>query len=505
MSHLRGMNNTFKPNLEGQQSDQNSKPQNSFVNQYSDDLFGDMIPMTWYQMQQKELKLEPKCSYDDFAKGVSPELEVEKQLFFNTVEDLPTYPSRIYANLPPLLRDLTDPITNPNHKDISLLSGLVFCSALFPNVSAEYGGETHYPNLFGMVVAPSSTGKSHIRIGEYLVKEIIKKLQTNYKQQYAAFKNQSEGSNIPEPVQKTFLMSANTSDSALIDSLCKNDGIGIIYTNEMDAQASNEWANLSPIFRQMFDHQLISKDRVNSTVQIESPKCSILYSGTPGQFKSVITDFENGLHQRFMMYHFTSDLVWKSPFNVGFNLQDLGKNVYNNHLSRLLNIYEGKNIKFSLTKDQQVRFDSYFSALLESVKELSDKPIFSLVTRGAKLAHKIAMALTILRNSSPSEIIYCDDNDFEIALDIFDTSVKHSIFLATVKSKEYCPLHLEPVLNLFNDIESPLTRKELDSLAETKNIPVSTLTQHLKQLVQLGFIVKERRGVYKTPLAFSSY
>lgn len=75
-------------------------------------------------------------------------------------------------------------------------------------------------------------------------------------------------------------------------------------------------------------------------------------------------------------------------------------------------------------------------------------------------------------------------------------SVKHSMSLATVKSKEYCPLHLEPVLNLFNEIQSPLTRKELDSLAETKNIPTSTLTQHLKQLVQLGFILKERHGVY---------
>lgn len=75
-------------------------------------------------------------------------------------------------------------------------------------------------------------------------------------------------------------------------------------------------------------------------------------------------------------------------------------------------------------------------------------------------------------------------------------SVKHSMSLATVKSKEYCPLHLEPVMSLFNELESSLTRKELDSLAETKNIPVSTLTQHLKQLVQLGFILKERHGVY---------
>jgi transposase len=75
-------------------------------------------------------------------------------------------------------------------------------------------------------------------------------------------------------------------------------------------------------------------------------------------------------------------------------------------------------------------------------------------------------------------------------------SVKHSMFLATVKNIEYCPLHLEPVMSLFNEIESSLTRKELDSLAETKNIPTSTLTQHLKQLVQLGFILKKRHGVY---------
>ena len=68
--------------------------------------------------------------------------------------------------------------------------------------------------------------------------------------------------------------------------------------------------------------------------------------------------------------------------------------------------------------------------------------------------------------------------------------------LNSVKNKDYCPLHLEPVLKLFNDVESSITRKELDSLAETKNIPISTVTQHLKQLVQLGFIVKERHGIY---------
>jgi DNA-binding MarR family transcriptional regulator len=75
-------------------------------------------------------------------------------------------------------------------------------------------------------------------------------------------------------------------------------------------------------------------------------------------------------------------------------------------------------------------------------------------------------------------------------------SVKHSMFLASVKNKEYCPLHLEPVMSLFNEIETPITRKKLGSLAETKNIPVSTLTQHLKQLVQLGFILKKGHGLY---------
>ena len=475
---------------------QNPKSSVDFVTQKAQDDLTEMIPVPWYEWESTEDVSNVKYSNDEYNMGGVTEAKDENRLFFKKTEELPCFPSEIYSNLPLLLQDLTNPINNNRHKDIAMLSGLVFCSSLFPDVWADYGGETHYSNLFGMIVAPSSTGKSNIRIGEFLVKEIVKKLQQKYKQEYAEFKRQGEGSEMPEPIEKTLIMSANTSDSALIDSLAKNEGLGIIYTNEMDAQASNEWANLSPIFRQIFDHQLISKDRVKSSTHIESPKCSILYSGTPGQFNSVISDFENGLHQRFLMYHFTSDLKWRSPFNIGFNLDKLGNDVYQNHLAGLLSNYESKPIEFTLTEEQQVRFDSYFAELLEDVKTLSKKPIYSLITRGGKMAHKIAMVLTILRNPNPTGVIYCSDVDFSNAVQIFDTVVRHSIFLATVKSVEYCPPHLDAVLGLIKSENQSLSYSDLKNLADGKNIPSSTLTQHLRQLVQLGFLVKERHGIY---------
>jgi hypothetical protein len=112
--------------------------------------------------------------------------------------------------------------------------------------------------------------------------------------------------------------------------------------------------------------------------------------------------------------------------------------------------------------------------------------------------------LTILRNPNPSDTLYASNADFQIALDIFDTSISHSIFLASVKSQEFCPVHLEPVFRLFNQNEGSLTRSEINSMSEQINIPKSTLTQHLKQLVQLGFISKVGHGIYKTPSSISS-
>jgi hypothetical protein len=423
-------------------------------------------------------------------------IETQRPLTVKTRSELPTFSKSTFCNLPPILAELTEPFENPNHKDIALLSSLTFLSSLFPMVYAQYSNDYHHANLFTVIVAPSSTGKSNVRIGEYLVQPLVTKMHEHFKEQMLKYQNLPNSAQISPPREKTLIISANTSDSALIESLAINKGLGIIYTNEMDTQACQEWSNLSPYFRLIFDHQRVNKTRINGNVTIENPRCSILYTGTPNQFTNIINDIQTGLHQRFLMYTFGEKVTWINPFNKTYNMKELGTAIYEKHLNGLMASYGSKKIIFSLQENQQNLFNNYLQDLLETIQELEADDLQSIVTRGGNILQRLAMVLTICRNVEPSNKIFCTDLDFLSALNIFDVCFKHSLFMAQVRKIDSCPANLKPLYRILEQSNTKLSFGDLKAKLGEET-PQSTLNAQLNRLIKLGFVNKTSHGVYE--------
>ncbi|MDA0944012.1 MAG: DUF3987 domain-containing protein, partial [Bacteroidetes bacterium] len=165
----------------------------------------------------EQLNLNLSNSNDANA-GNAPRANVESTwdlpFVHSTLSGLPTFPDELFKTdvLPPLFESITQGFVDPRHRDVAFLSTLVFASALFPKVKAQYGSNYHHANLFGMIVAPSSVGKSNIRVGEYLVMPLVEKYREEYLIQYQHYRLNEE--TMSKPKEKRLIISANSSDSA---------------------------------------------------------------------------------------------------------------------------------------------------------------------------------------------------------------------------------------------------------------------------------------------------
>ncbi|WP_292012942.1 DUF3987 domain-containing protein [Chryseobacterium sp.] len=77
----------------------------------------------------------------------------------------------IYDNLPEELKKLTENFTG-REKDIVLLSSLGVLSTCFPNIKGLYDGDTVYPNLYTLIIAPPASGKGVMNYSRILIEKI---------------------------------------------------------------------------------------------------------------------------------------------------------------------------------------------------------------------------------------------------------------------------------------------------------------------------------------------
>lgn len=153
--------------------------------------------------------------------------------------------------------------------------------------------------------------------------------------------------------------------------------------------------------RQPVHHENISfarrKDR--ERVFIKEPKLSVLLTGTPNQILNLITDAENGLFSRFAFYCLQTELVWFSPFAYKDEVTqddfflELGAGVKD-----LYDILKaGKDLRFSLTEEQEQDFDSRFSDSQMALYNQYGDAIVASIRRLGLITFRIAIIMSALR------------------------------------------------------------------------------------------------------------
>lgn len=361
-------------------------------------------------------------------------------------EKLPVFPAEVYDGLPSLLAEITTHHDTPEERDVLLLSSLVTLSACLPWVQGVYDERVVYTNLFLFISGKASAGKSKMTLCRHLVMSIHqlrkeqhnKELQSYYEELATYNANKRSGVMPPQkpPVRALFLP-ANSSATAMYQTLNDNGGQGLMFETEGDTLAntfSSDYGNYDDGLRKCFHHETISYSRRadREFVELLQPRLSVALSGTPRQIHTLIKDAENGLLSRFMFYEMNVEPVWKDVFvhsqgePLDLVFARLGERFFDFYH---WNVEAGTTCRIGLTPAQQQAFHVRFTSLHNSCYELFGNDILASIRRLGLIAYRLMMIFSALRSmDEPGALVStCRDDDFQRAMQMIDVLLGHTL------------------------------------------------------------------------------
>lgn len=418
--------------------------------------------------------------------------------------------------LPPLLNDIIKNSKSPTDADMMVLSTLTAVSACLPNVEGRYDRRVVYPNLFLFISAPASAGKGRLMMAKKIVEPIHRELRQAYQDELSQFKAEMETKgktiDVDMKVPQTMLfLPANSSATALYQTLHDCGGSGLIFETEADTLATalkSDYGNFSDGLRKAFHHETISYNRRKEReyVEINNPCLSVLLAGTPRQIRHLIPDAENGLFSRFLMYRANIELEWLDVWDE----RDLSDDEYFDALGaefyRLYQRLKGLNYKMyvSLTQQQKSMFNQKFEEWQRELTECYGTSITPSVRRMGLIAYRLAMILSVLRldpkGAMPASLI-CSDTDFGFALDMVDALIDHTVEIfeelpaveESVEIEELLPLEL----TFLNALPDEFDNKTFANKATELALSRATAHRYIKQFIKLKKVIKIKRNYYE--------
>jgi hypothetical protein len=425
----------------------------------------------------------------------------------------PTF--RLTDNLPNLLKEMVLQFKEEKDQELFLLSVLTASSGLITKVYGHYKQQVLYPNLFLVEVAPAASGKSIMMYSVNLLSQIhdkFKKESDKAQLDYKTALKEAQRSKNPIPPKPPFnvvLIPANSSASKIHAFLGDNeltDTPSVIIESEIDTLVSvtkNDWGNFSDTLRKAFHNERASMSRRldNEYVEIKSPKIALALSGTMNQVRKLITNTENGLYSRFVVYTLEQDLEWKSPAPCA-DCPDL-THYFNERGKDFLAFYEfmSKNpLEIDLTAEQWRKLDAFGDENLNEINAYENDNVASIVFRHAVILYKIAMVLSAFRqweDQTFSEKRFCKDEDFELALYLAKTSLKSSLKIFKLLPGGQLEKAQDKSEEFLSEISVKFTHKEALEFAEKLGVKGRTIERYLKNLLKKGKLIQRERGKYE--------
>lgn len=363
-------------------------------------------------------------------------------------EKLPVFPSEVYEGLPSLLDEITTHYDTPEERDVLFLSSLVTLSACLPWVEGVYDQRVVYTNLFLFISGKASAGKSKMTLCRHLVTPVhqlrkeqhCREVQSYYEELATYNANKNSGSMPPQkPPVRVLFLPANSSATAMYQTLNDNGGQGLMFETEGDTLANtfaSDYGNYDDGLRKCFHHETISYNRRTDRelVELPQPRLSVALSGTPRQIHTLIKDAENGLLSRFIFYEMNVEPVWKDVF-IHSQGEPLDQ-VFARLGERFFDFYHwhveaGTTCRIELTPAQQQAFHVRFTSLHNSCYELFGNDILASIRRLGLIAYRLMMVFSALRSmdEAGTVITTCRDDDFQRAMQMIDVLVGHSLYV----------------------------------------------------------------------------
>lgn len=443
------------------------------------------------------------------------------------------FPDEVYASLPRLLADVCSYGLSPEDTDMLLLGAVTVLSSCLTGVSGIYGQREVCPNLFFFVSARASAGKGRLTLCRHLVDVVHAELRRRnrlewetYRREKALYDKQKRKEAAEEPQQppvRMLFIPANSTATALFQTLNDNEGRALMFETEGDTLANtfrSEHGNYSDGLRKAFHHESIAYNRRKDReyVEINRPCLSVLLSGTPRQIMSLIPDAENGLFSRFLFYHLPLRPVWNDVFaDCGGDTIDGKFIALGGRFFRFVTrLQSAAPITFVLTAEQRCEFNRFFGLLQQEGMECFGEDMLSSVRRLGLSAYRICMVLSSLRLMDyegdaplPARLV-CRDDDFHTVLLMVRTLLRHTGAVYSALQAEVAAAASKPVTPSGKRREE---RREafLQALpsffshalyleeAERLNIPARTADRYVVELCNSGKLRKKSFDAYEKP------
>lgn len=438
-------------------------------------------------------------------------------------EPLPTFSGEVKGHLPALLSDVVSRALSSEDADMLLLGSLTCLSACLPGVSGVYGERRVYPNLFLFVAAPASSGKGRLTLCQRLVLPVHQSLRRLYMQEYEAYQQelaryQTEGrknGGFPpqEPPVRMLILPANSSSTAVFQTLNDNGGSGLIFETEGDTLTQtfrSEHGNYSDGLRKAFHHENISYNRRANReyVDIAEPRLSVVLSGTPRQVLSLIPDAENGLASRFLFYGIRIRPHWADVFacsedeTLDARFDRLGQRFF--HFYERLQ--QSGAIRFVFTPEQGIRFNDFFAHRQDEYYRLLGESFVPSIRRLGLITYRLAMILSTLRlmELSPDEVfpslLTCSDTDFDTALRMATVLLAHSARIHTQLMPTRLPSDMSDAAQLrrqfFDSLPAVFTRPDAVRFGKLLSLSERQVDKCLRQWMDASRVQRRNRGQY---------
>ena len=305
-------------------------------------------------------------------------------------------------NLPELMQNVLSLANTPAEKDMLLMSALVACGSVMPNLYCKYGiaAKRYYPNLQLFIVGSAACGKGIANLALELVKPIHEKTP--------------------------LIIPGDATYPAFFQTLARQNGRGYIHESE-GSVITDIWrsstANYNTALRKAAEHETISRARCREASVIENPQVSMVLTGTFSQYHALVPSIENGYFSRLLTLivdeHQAFNCRYVQPSETsGETIQTAAEQLY--HLYEKLLFTKAR--EFKLTPDQRTRLGKHLETAYPTLIRMLGEDFHSVVLRMAVHIERIAMILSTLRLSeTPSlqgrsgEAFYCSDIDYATA------------------------------------------------------------------------------------------
>jgi len=395
---------------------------------------------------------QPARTLDDFLNSyVSPPVADPKTTEL-TRFSTPLIPAALYAKMPQFFQDCVAPLKEVRTRDMFFTGLLAGAGVCFPTVYNLYFGKRNYPYLYSLIVAEAANGKGIVDNCPLIFNKVIARDRGRNREKIRQYELNKE--NKPEePKCRNVIINLNSSSAALLNALDQNDGYGYMFGSEIDTLLTTmrqDWGNISPILRSIFQHETIGDNRVGSRNKtVDHPKMGLTMCGTKDQLIRLLPSADNGLFTRFLYYIFDRrDHVIQRSTTMDY------ERIYGEQLAtRYLEIvehYENQVWEFKLSPAQEDEFYIWLTHYAKEQLIYNGEKYDSCLIRLGTIARRIMMLLSIFRSfedtfhnseqKNPAgcksvaettcpeaqQILSCEPEDFQLALALIKIYGQHT-------------------------------------------------------------------------------